>query len=84
MLLDKGYVNSYIVIDLRCSSSVPRTRQEDNLWHVSFSDDFTKATVGSADACYSNTLQLSRVETLHCFAAKYQVHLVQIPLPAEY
>ena len=60
MLLDNGYVKSYIVIDLRCSSSVPRTRQADNLWHVSFSDDFHKATVCSADACYSNTLQLKQ------------------------
>ena len=24
------------------------------------------------------------LKVLHCFAAKYQVHLVQIPLPAEY
>ena len=60
MLLDNGYVKSYIVIDLRCSGSVPRTRQADNLWHVSFSDDFHKATVRSADACYSNTLQLKQ------------------------
>ena len=60
MLLDKGYVKSYIVIDLRCSNSVPRTRQDDNLWHVSFSDDFLKATVRSANACYSNTLQLKQ------------------------
>ncbi len=60
MLLAKGYVESYIVIDMQCSGSVPKTWQEDNLWHVSFSDDFLEATVRSADACYTNTLRLKQ------------------------
>ena len=56
MLLDKGYVESYIVIDMQCSGATPKTWQEDNLWHVSFSDDFLEAAIRSADACYSNTM----------------------------
>ena len=58
MLLDKGYVEAYIVIDMLCPCSVPKAWQDDNLWHVSFSDDILVATVRSADACHSNTLRL--------------------------
>ena len=75
MLLDKGYVEAYTVIDMLCPCSVPKAWQDDNLWHVSFSDDILVATVRSADACHSNTLRLKQVELLHCFAAEYEVHI---------